>query len=31
MLLGKYLLVVVAVLILAWMIGGVIRDRTRRR
>jgi hypothetical protein len=31
MLFGKYILVVVAVIVLFWMIGGVMRDRTRRR
>jgi hypothetical protein len=31
MLLGKYIIVIIAILVVAWMIGGLMRQRTRRR
>jgi hypothetical protein len=29
--LGKYVIVVMAIIVVAWMIGGLLRGRTRRR
>ena len=31
MLLGKYVIVIIAIIVVAWMIGGLMRQRTRRR
>jgi hypothetical protein len=31
MILGKFVVVVIAIVIIGWMIGGVLRGRTRRR
>ncbi len=31
MILGKYLLVVIAIVFVAWLVGGLLRDRPSRR
>jgi septation ring formation regulator EzrA len=31
MILGKFVLVIVVIIVIAWALGALIRDRTRRR